>query len=40
MLNILKKLNNEDFFVGGEKYIYLFSILNSSLINKIKIDSG
>jgi len=37
--NILKKLSNELFILGGVKYIYLFSILNYNLVNKIEIDS-
>ena len=36
--NILKKLSNKLFIVGGVKYIYLFSILNYKLINKIEIN--
>ena len=28
------------FILGGEKYIFLFSILKYNLVNKIEIDSG
>ena len=37
--NILKKISNEFFVVGGKKYIYLFSIVNYNLTSKIEIDS-
>jgi WD40 repeat protein len=37
--NILKKISNDFFLVGGKKYIYLFSIINYNLINKFEIDS-
>ena len=33
--NKLKKLSNKFFIIGGDKYIFLFSILNYKLINKI-----
>ena len=37
--NSIKKLSNKLFIVGGINSIYLFSILNYKLLNKIKIDS-
>ncbi len=37
--NILKKISNDFFLVGGKSYIYLFSIINYNLINKFEIDS-
>ncbi len=37
--NVMKKFSNDIIVVGGRNYIYLLSIKNQNLINKLEIDS-